>query len=583
MTSPSHHTTKSPCSPRASPTARCPCRGRRRALVDVADRHDGRAGRRRRGRCRRCCSRRARSARRRHRWRSISSTATGARASRSSPPRRGTGCTSTPSARPSAATCDPLDPVRPPTSTAHRPTPRPDASVGRALYGVVNASPDSLHTGSIATPPRRSPGASCWRGRRPRPRRPGVDRRRHRRRLASSGPARGDRAGARRPRRRTSASTVGARGRRRRSRRGHRDQRRRRHADGAMWQVAADFDVPIVVPFLGPEPTAMDLVRNDPSPRSSSSSTPGSPTPTARPAPPLHPRPGTGFAPPAWPWEERYHYQKRVYTPSTRCAGSSCRCTSPCRGRRPPSTTSCSRSSSASSRVRARHLPGPAVQATPRCGGQAPPRVHTGRRWRRVHPGGHRSGATSASGASTKRRSATGWGIVSSARRSRPRRRTGRRRRASAAPADPLAQRRPRSLAAADEGERVGGVRDGHHVEVRALAIGSADGIGLEHLRLATTPPSPSTGARGSPRGRRRWSRGRRSPGARTGPTSSRRVRRIVAAWSRRAPRSADAAWSRVSSTASARSNPTTTSDPRSARRSSRRPWTPAPHPRRAR
>ncbi|MBA3803509.1 MAG: hypothetical protein H0X22_11485 [Acidimicrobiia bacterium] len=24
--------------------------------------------------------------------------------------------------------------------------------------------------------------------------------------------------------------------------------------------------------------------------------------------------PGTGFAPPNWPWEQRYHYQKRVYT-----------------------------------------------------------------------------------------------------------------------------------------------------------------------------------------------------------------------------------------------------------------------------
>jgi dihydropteroate synthase len=24
--------------------------------------------------------------------------------------------------------------------------------------------------------------------------------------------------------------------------------------------------------------------------------------------------PGTGFAPPNWPWEQRYHYQKEVYT-----------------------------------------------------------------------------------------------------------------------------------------------------------------------------------------------------------------------------------------------------------------------------
>jgi len=91
-------------------------------------------------------------------------------------------------------------------------------------------------------------------------------------------------------------------------------------ADGmqadAMWEVAADFDVPIVVPFLsGPNPRAMELVDRDPvdaiveffDARLRDADRYG-----------LRHRcvldPGTGFAPPNWPWEERYLYQKRVYT-----------------------------------------------------------------------------------------------------------------------------------------------------------------------------------------------------------------------------------------------------------------------------
>ena len=85
---------------------------------------------------------------------------------------------------------------------------------------------------------------------------------------------------------------------------------------GAMWEVAADFDVPIVVPFLsGPNPRAMEMVRRDPveaimdffAARLRDADRYG-----------LRRRcvldPGTGFAPPEWPWEERYVYQKHVYS-----------------------------------------------------------------------------------------------------------------------------------------------------------------------------------------------------------------------------------------------------------------------------
>lgn len=91
-------------------------------------------------------------------------------------------------------------------------------------------------------------------------------------------------------------------------------------ADGmqadAMWEVATDFDVPIVVPFLsGPNPRAMEMVDRDPvdaiveffDARLRDADRYG-----------LRHRcvldPGTGFAPPNWPWEERYLYQKRVYS-----------------------------------------------------------------------------------------------------------------------------------------------------------------------------------------------------------------------------------------------------------------------------
>ncbi|MDO8364597.1 MAG: dihydropteroate synthase [Actinomycetota bacterium] len=83
-----------------------------------------------------------------------------------------------------------------------------------------------------------------------------------------------------------------------------------------MWQVAADFDVPIIVPFLsGPNPRAMEMVQRDPvetiieffDARLRDADRFG-----------LRHRcvldPGTGFAPSNWPWDERYVYQKRVYS-----------------------------------------------------------------------------------------------------------------------------------------------------------------------------------------------------------------------------------------------------------------------------
>jgi dihydropteroate synthase len=83
-----------------------------------------------------------------------------------------------------------------------------------------------------------------------------------------------------------------------------------------MWAVAAEFRVPIVLPFLsGPNPREMRLVEADPvrvmldffDERLAVADRYG-----------LRDRcildPGTGFAPPNWPWEERYVYQKQVYS-----------------------------------------------------------------------------------------------------------------------------------------------------------------------------------------------------------------------------------------------------------------------------
>ena len=83
-----------------------------------------------------------------------------------------------------------------------------------------------------------------------------------------------------------------------------------------MWQVAADFQAPIVLPFLsGPNPREMELVKADPvqvmldffEAQLKIADRYG-----LRKLCILDP--GTGFAPSNWPWEERYLYQKRVYS-----------------------------------------------------------------------------------------------------------------------------------------------------------------------------------------------------------------------------------------------------------------------------
>ncbi|MGA0878588.1 MAG: dihydropteroate synthase [Ilumatobacteraceae bacterium] len=91
-------------------------------------------------------------------------------------------------------------------------------------------------------------------------------------------------------------------------------------ADGmqtdAMWEVAAEFQVPIVLPFLsGPNPREMEMVRNDPVQAMIDFF-----ESQLRIADRFGVRthcildPGTGFAPSNWPWEERYEYQKHVYS-----------------------------------------------------------------------------------------------------------------------------------------------------------------------------------------------------------------------------------------------------------------------------
>ena len=83
-----------------------------------------------------------------------------------------------------------------------------------------------------------------------------------------------------------------------------------------MWEVAAEFDVPIVVPFLsGPDPRRMQHVERDPvetileffADRLADADRYGRRDHCIL-------DPGTGFAPPNWPWEERYRYQKQVYS-----------------------------------------------------------------------------------------------------------------------------------------------------------------------------------------------------------------------------------------------------------------------------
>jgi dihydropteroate synthase len=91
-------------------------------------------------------------------------------------------------------------------------------------------------------------------------------------------------------------------------------------ADGlqedAMIELAAEREVPIVLPFLsGPDPRHMEHVKGDPVEVLVDWFTHA----LARAKRYGLERniiidPGTGVAPPSWPWEDRYHYQKRVYS-----------------------------------------------------------------------------------------------------------------------------------------------------------------------------------------------------------------------------------------------------------------------------
>jgi dihydropteroate synthase len=83
-----------------------------------------------------------------------------------------------------------------------------------------------------------------------------------------------------------------------------------------MIKLAAERQVPVVLPFLsGPDPRHMEHVKGDPvkvlvdwfTHAVARAETWGI-------RENLILDPGTGFAPPSWPWEERYHYQKRVYS-----------------------------------------------------------------------------------------------------------------------------------------------------------------------------------------------------------------------------------------------------------------------------
>ncbi len=83
-----------------------------------------------------------------------------------------------------------------------------------------------------------------------------------------------------------------------------------------MWAVAAEHEVTVVVPFLsGPNPKAMERVSGDPvrsiidffEARLATADRFGMRANCLL-------DPGTGFAPPSWPWEERYLYQREVYS-----------------------------------------------------------------------------------------------------------------------------------------------------------------------------------------------------------------------------------------------------------------------------
>ena len=113
-------------------------------------------------------------------------------------------------------------------------------------------------------------------------------------------------------------------------------------ATTAMWELAAEREVPVVLPFmLGADPLHLEHVSGDAMDvmvewfevKLARAVTYG-----------IRHRiildPGTGFAPLGWEWESRYHYQKYVYSH----LDSIFRCTSRFRGASPISTTNCLRS-----------------------------------------------------------------------------------------------------------------------------------------------------------------------------------------------------------------------------------------------
>jgi dihydropteroate synthase len=87
--------------------------------------------------------------------------------------------------------------------------------------------------------------------------------------------------------------------------------------DDEMLKVAADFGCPVVAPFLsGPDPLNLEVVRER-DPMAAVIEFFEHTIARARRFGvdrDLVLDPGTGFAPHSWPWEERFVYQKRIYT-----------------------------------------------------------------------------------------------------------------------------------------------------------------------------------------------------------------------------------------------------------------------------
>jgi dihydropteroate synthase len=183
-------------------------------------------------------------------------------------------------------------------------------------------------------------------------------------------------------------------------------------ADGmqsaAMWEVAAEFGVPVVVPFLsGPNPRQLGYVGRDPidalieffEARLDEADRYG-----------LRDRciidPGTGFAPAGAEWNERYRYQKHVYANlgALRRFGLPVYVALPWKESRQHEELLDLVLAQGLDYGRS-HRPWQVREVEGRLAGQSGPTGDTPAGGNDVsQPGGHRSGATSASGASTNRR-----------------------------------------------------------------------------------------------------------------------------------------------------------------------------------